>query len=79
MEVKLMCNVDEIRPDLLRKIICIVYFPLAVPLIFLCSAFIGLLFTINNSIADTWGGFIIPCWKGTRVPDSKWFAEGFKL
>ena len=73
--MKIFYPLPEIRPNWLRKFICILYFPIIVPVIILWaliislfSAVINLVISLINDITISvyviWRKFIVACWKG---------------
>jgi hypothetical protein len=61
----------DVRPDWLRKIICVMYFPLITPIIiFLFLVFFVIRkfeYSAKEELKATWYSFYVSCWTGVDI------------
>jgi ABC-type transport system involved in cytochrome c biogenesis permease subunit len=61
----------DVRPDWLRKIICVIYFPLVTPIIaFLFLVFLmirKLEYSAKEVLKAIWYSFYVSCWIGVDI------------
>ena len=65
-EYKIIVPLDEVQPDWVRKLICIVYYPIVTPIILIAAIFCSMFgkYTIKDNIVYAWKHFYVKCWKG---------------
>lgn len=66
-EFKLMVPLPDIRPHLLRQLICLIYFPVVVPLLVTVGLLLNLIVAMYETFIEIWTDFIFPCWTGIEL------------